>query len=104
MSPARRKHPPRPPFVAFVHCRQRWRSIDGMRVEVSRPWCARRTGDPEKWDRRNMRRMVEGAFQVRLRQDKKAGKLYLTIFELRDSGWWEALRHADELGELLSQA
>jgi len=51
-----------------------------------------------------MRRMVEGAFQVRLRQDKKAGKLYLTIFELRDSGWWEALRRADELGELLSQA
>jgi len=48
--------------------------------------------------------MVEGAFQVRFRQDKKGGQLYLTIFELRDSGSWEALRHADELGELLSEA
>lgn len=38
--------------------------------------------------------MVEGAFQVRFRQDKKGGKLYLTIFELRASGLWEALRHA----------
>jgi hypothetical protein len=62
--------------------------------------CARRCGEPEKWDRWKTRRMVEGAFGVQFRQAKGRGKLYLTVFELRESGLWDAIRQADARARL----
>lgn len=65
--------------------------------------CERRVGRPERWDRWNTRRMCEGAFGVRFRQDRPASKLYLTVVELRESGLWDALKHADDLAQLLTR-